>query len=270
VLARLGIYRGMVFQNQMSDLLAKKGVRTFKDLVHPAYADDPQYRYKVQIIASDVTQQRLLVLPRDAHLLGIEPDNLEVARAVRMSMSIPIFFVPVLHRNPRTKQLHIIVDGSLLSGFPVWLFDEDGMPQWPTFGLRLVEGDPKSSLATTVPPAASAGRIGRLVTFGKSLIDTMQNAHDRLYLERDVFARTIAIPTLGVDPHNFNVSATEVAHLYESGRAATRAFLQTWNFHAYIAAFRTGKPTSRRQEITEDMLRAAALLPAVAPKPPQE
>ena len=91
-----------------------------------------------------MTSHELLVLPRDARKLGIEPDELEVALAVRMSMSIPIFFEPVLHENPETGETHIIVDGGMLSNFPVWLFDcEDGEPDWPTFGLLLVEPKPK-------------------------------------------------------------------------------------------------------------------------------
>src|SRR5436305_307633 len=79
----------------------------------------------VQVIASDLSKERMLVLPRDARdQLGIDPDELEVARAVRMSMSIPMFFDPVVHQNPaNANEEHVIVDGGLLSNFPIWLFD---------------------------------------------------------------------------------------------------------------------------------------------------
>ena len=72
----------------------------------------------------------MLVLPRDAReYLGIDPDELEIARAVRMSMSIPMFFDPVVHRNPTdTSDEHVIVDGGLLSNFPIWLFDSPAGP----------------------------------------------------------------------------------------------------------------------------------------------
>jgi NTE family protein len=97
-----GIYEGDAFLAWMTDILAAKGVRTFRDLVHtnPEYANDPRYRYKVRVIASDITGRSLLALPQDAVKLGIEPDDLNVALAVRMSMSIPIFFEPVRFRNP--------------------------------------------------------------------------------------------------------------------------------------------------------------------------
>src|SRR5512143_1962650 len=74
--------------------------------------------------------------------LGVDPDELEVALAVRMSMSVPLVFEPVRFRNPETKETHLMVDGGLLSNFPVWLFDPgNAMPVCPTFGLLLVEKD---------------------------------------------------------------------------------------------------------------------------------
>ena len=55
-----------------------------------------------------------------------------------MSMSIPVFFEPVRFPNPGTREEHLIVDGGMLSNFPVWLFDAE-VPQWPTFGLKLTQ-----------------------------------------------------------------------------------------------------------------------------------
>ena len=153
LLLDLGIYEGDRFLAWIRERLAAKGVHTFADLVQEEFADDPRYRSRLQVIASDVTTHELLVLPRDATKLGIEPDELDVALAVRMSMSIPIFFEPVRFENPKTGQVHVIVDGGMLSNFPVWLFDcDDGdVPEWPTFGLLLVE--PKPEIADRRPPA---------------------------------------------------------------------------------------------------------------------
>ena len=54
----------------------------------------------------------------------MDPDELEIAAAVRMSMSIPIFFDPVVYNGPpQPRRAALIVDGGLLSNFPVWLFD---------------------------------------------------------------------------------------------------------------------------------------------------
>ncbi|MDP8926879.1 MAG: patatin-like phospholipase family protein [Actinomycetota bacterium] len=79
-----------------------------------------RYRYKAQVIASDLTKWRLLVLPRDAPKLGIDdPNDLSVALAVGMSISIPILFESVKFANPKTGREHLIVDGGMLSNFPV-------------------------------------------------------------------------------------------------------------------------------------------------------
>jgi NTE family protein len=66
-----GIYEGEAFLQWMTSLLEAKGVRTFGDLVRRPEAE-LRYRYKLQVIASDLTEERLLVLPMDAHRLGIE------------------------------------------------------------------------------------------------------------------------------------------------------------------------------------------------------
>jgi NTE family protein len=252
-----GIYVGQAFLEFMRDHLQTKGKKTFKDLVHPDFADDPRYRYRVQVIASDITNHRLLVLPQDAGLLGIEPDDLEVALAVRMSMSIPIFFEPVRILNHQTGQEHLIVDGGILSNFPVWLFDSNGIPEWPTFGLLLVESEPERSMAERLPrPERRRGTVGQTVDYVKSLVMTMLEAHDRMYVEKANFARTIPIATLGVSTTEFNLSKDRAVALYESGRAAAEKFLQTWNFERYIAEFRQGKEHSRLEEISEAMRRA--------------
>src|SRR4029453_6385237 len=83
ILLDRGIYEGQRFYDWMKGLLDAKGVRTFRDLVIEG-EDDPKYRSRLQVVVSDVTGRRLLVLPKDAGKLGYkDPDDLEVALAVR-------------------------------------------------------------------------------------------------------------------------------------------------------------------------------------------
>src|ERR671913_2461136 len=220
ILKDRGIYEGKSFLEWMSGLLENKGVRTFGDLVRRPEAE-PRYRYKLQVMVSDLTEQRLLVLPKDAHLLGIEdPDELSVALAVRMSMSIPLFFEPVSFTNPKTGSEHLLVDGGMLSNFPVWLFDSDE-PLWPTIGVKFIEDDPRAPLAA---PQVRGGIFG-LVDYARSLVETMMEAHDRFYLEETDFHRTIAIDPLGVRTTEFDLSRERGLELYASGRAAAEEFL---------------------------------------------
>jgi NTE family protein len=257
LLKDLGLYEGKFFQNWMAERLAAKGKRTFGDLVVDPEERDLRYRYKLHVVASDVTQRRLLVLPRDAASLGVEPDELEIAYAVRMSMSMPFFFEPVQHVNPKTNRVHTIVDGGMLSNFPIWLFDTPPgeEPGWPTFGMLLVEANHKVSVAERLPePEHTRRGAGGLVAFVKALAHTTMEFHDRLYVEKADFARTIPIDTLGVRTTEFDLPRERALELYESGRKAAETFLADWDFEAYIAKFRSGRARAgRRREIASEL-----------------
>jgi NTE family protein len=249
LLVERGIYEGRFFQRWMTELLEAKDVTTFGQLADET-ADNPKHRYRLRVIVSDVTHRRMLVLPNDAEHLGIHPDELEIAYAVRMSMSIPVFFEPVVHRHPRSGEEHVIVDGGMLSNFPVWLFDREGAePRWPTFGLLLVEPDPKVPIGHRLAGEEHGVARGSLVDYFKSLASTMMEAHDRMYLEQATYARTIPIPTLGVGTTEFDIAPERASALYESGRAAASDFLDQWDLATYVEEFRRGREHSRRESL---------------------
>jgi len=153
----------------------------------------------------------------------------------------------------------VIVDGGMLSNFPVWVFDcnDEEAPDWPTFGLLLVEPDPKVPISERIPkPEHAPHGVHGLVDLLSSMLHTMMEAHDRLYLEKAQYARTIPIPTLGVGTTEFGISRERAEALYESGRSAAEKFLETWNFEAYVAEFRSGKTHSRRAEIAQELEQA--------------
>jgi NTE family protein len=257
VLVTNGVYKGDAFLDWIRGVLHEKGIRTFADLKTKWV--DTKYSSRLQVIASDITARQLLVLPRDAGTLGLEAWELDVALAVRMSMSIPIFFRCVRMRGDDSRE-HLIVDGGMLSNFPVWLFDceDEETPDWPTFGLLLVEPEPEKPVAARIPPPERAplGAKG-LVTLVSGMLHTMMEAHDRLYLEKAQFARTIPIPTLGVGTTEFGISEQRKQALYDSGRAAAEKFLSTWDFDAYLAAFRSGKTHTRSDEVAATYREAA-------------
>jgi NTE family protein len=94
LIRRHGLARGEAFRRWFSKELACK---TFGDV---KAADGVNYRLK--LIAADVTNRSLLVLPDDLRRYRhegepapIDPDDFEIADAARMSMSIPYFFIPV-------------------------------------------------------------------------------------------------------------------------------------------------------------------------------
>jgi len=231
-----GIYEGKYFENWIRELLRKKKVETFKDLILKEYKDDEQYRFRLRVIAADISRGRLLVLPQDAADFGIRPEDLNVAAAVRMSMSIPFFYEPIELRDKKTNQVSYIIDGGVLSNFPVWLFDSEGsVPEWPTLGFKLVE-----------PESGSPHQVRGPVSLLAAMFSTMMEAHDARYIKDENFVRTIPIPTLGIKTTEFDISWERSEALYQSGREAAEKFFAKWNFDAYVAKYRKGEVTPER------------------------
>ena len=231
-----GIYEGKFFEDWIRELLRKKNVETFGDLVLDEYKSNKRFRFKLRIIASDISRGRLLVLPQDIAKYGIRPEDLNVAAAIRMSMSIPFFYEAVPLKNMKNNQVSYIVDGGILSNFPVWLFDPDkGIPERPTFGFKLVE-----------PEEGAPHRVRGPISLLTALFSTMMEAHDARYIEDGNFIRTIPIPTLGVKTTQFNISRKKSEELYQSGRQAAKKFFTTWNFARYVGQYWEAKPETHR------------------------
>ncbi|TJY44616.1 patatin [Cohnella pontilimi] len=222
LLIRKGLYAGDALERWIQGLLAAKGVRVFGDL-------PPD---KVRIIASDITNGKLLVLPNDLASYGIDPSRFPVARAIRMSTSIPYFFDPVMLRHPwklRKKRTggepakiksSYIVDGGLLSNFPLWLFEKEvvmGSPI-PVIGFQMVG-------RTEHKP----NRIVGPITMFQAMFETMLGAHDERYIEEHNRLRTIKIPTLGVGTTEFDLSPEKSEKLYEAGLEAGKKFFRSWD-----------------------------------------
>ena len=259
ILLDLGIYEGKAFEDWITSMLGPRG----RDHVRRSRARG-RGRSPLALEAVGDRLRRdearaARAAPRDAAKLGVEPDDLDVAQAVRMSMSIPIFFEPVRFENPKTGETHVLVDGGMLSNFPVWIFDcATEAPDWPTFGLLLVEPKPEIQVAVRVKEAARQDRgVSAIVGYVKSLAQTMMEAHDRIYVAQATYARTIPIPTLGVSTTDFELTRERKLELYDAGREAAEKFLATWDFDAYVAEFRSGKERhSRRQALVQELATA--------------
>lgn len=226
-----GIYEGDYFEDWMEEKLKAKGVDTFAAFM------DENGDSRLKLIASDVTQREMIILPDDLPRYGINPAEFSVARAARMSMSIPYFFEPVelsvrtpyIDGSQRNRRKCFIVDGGLLSNFPVWLFDakEGTAPQWPTYGFKLLEPDSDKPSQSKWPHQ-----------FIMSLVTTMMDAHDKAYIDQANYQRTIGIPTMGIQTTQFDLSQADKDLLLRSGQEAAIRFFEQWNFAAHNAEFR--------------------------------
>ena len=244
VLLRRGWCRGDYLYSWLSERLGEQNVRTFADLrmkdqeADRALLDTPGRDYRFVAMASDVSHGRLVRLPWDYEgRFHVDPDETPVAEAVRASMSIPYYFVPARLTDHIDGGTTWMVDGGMLSNFPVDVFDRtDGDdPRWPTFGIKL-SGRPRDNRLNDVRG---------IVTLSKAMVTTMTGFYDRMHIDRaEVVARTIFVDTLGVKATDFALSNETAERLYESGRRAATDFLDgddtrpAWDFEEYKRRFR--------------------------------
>jgi len=228
ILFHQGMYKGQYVLDWVTDQLQKAGKHTFADLRldDPGAAPDLQHTYRLVVMSSDLSAGRLVRLPWDYQAdLDVDPDGQPIAEAVRMSMSIPIFYEPWRVGNS------CFVDGGMLSNFPVGVFDrtDDAEPRFPTFGIRL-SGRPDANQA----PQKISGTLDLM----KAMVATMMNFHDQMWLDqRSVVDRTIFVECGKLKATDFDLTKTDQDMLYQNGRAAATAFLDTWDWEAWKKAY---------------------------------
>jgi len=250
-----GMAPGKYFSEWMGEQLGNsplakslgKSVLTFSDVRRrdlppkselPDVSDEKYERakYRLHVIGSDITTGRMVILPddlpdyEDKHGKAYDKDSFPIVDAVRMSMSYPFLFSPVtLHREGKPVY---VVDGGLLSNFPIWLFDSPN-PKRPTWGFRL---HPGSNVEEGLP-YRNIPRPLWAVPLLKAMFSAATEAWDRELLAHVVSARTVSIPTHDVKTTNFNLTAAEADGLYEWGEASARAFFADEPQQTYLNSF---------------------------------
>lgn len=204
---RLGLYQGKALENWFLEKLAAKNVYTFSDLP-PG---------KLKLVASDLTNGKMIVLPDDLEGYGVSSETFPVARALRMSCGIPFFFEPVQLKVGKGET--IVVDGGVLSNFPMWIFEDDrGNKERPVVGLKL------SRSQDEMP----GHKIDNALDLFESLFSTMKNAHDEKYISRKHEKNIIFIPVDDYSATQFDMDEETKEALMEAGRSSTIQFLKTW------------------------------------------
>jgi NTE family protein len=226
LIRRRGLARGEYLRRWLDEQL---GGRTFASVSRNG-------RSHLKLIAADVTRRELLVLPddlRNYRLRGgdgpIDPDGFRLADAVRMSMTLPYFFEPVELVHHRSGNVSTIVDGAVVVGFPVWIFDvEDRDPVRPTFGLRLTGVRDHGARLDRRP-----ARARRPVRLGSDVFHTAMEGWDRRFMSHSTRIRTCPVPASDVGMTDFRLTPLEQTELVENGRRAARRFLDSFSLEDY-------------------------------------
>lgn len=222
-----GLYKGDYLHDWIAGQLHNCSVTTFADLKLPDSQDlPPEQQYKLVIVTADLSKGELVYLPWDYHKYGLDPDTQTVASAVRTSMSIPFFYKPArIGRNT-------LVDGGILSNFPVDIFDapKGTTPKWPTFGIKLSARE-KSTLVTPRPVTGP-------LSLASALYATVINGHDQRHLDNPVtLARTMFVDSDNIQATNFDITKDQQDLLFKNGQKAAQKFLNGWDFTQFKKDF---------------------------------
>ena len=184
-----GLSSGDTFEQWMDDKLEGK---SFKDL-----------SMDLHILATDVNGGGPIVFNKEN-----SPD-LKISKAVRFSMSIPIFF------SFKSYKDHILVDGAILSEDAI--FQDWGADGTPVICFRL-----KSEQVTDKPFKKSWLPI---VQYVMMLIRTFMTAMSREYVHDQYWKNTIIVNTGKLSPVDFNMSIQDKETLYAIGYETALEFI---------------------------------------------
>lgn len=206
---QMGIYKGNKFEQWLYEQLARKNIYTFNDFKH----------HQLKIIISDLTLGRLVVMPDDLErLYGIDSKSFPVATAVRISAGFPYFFMPKRLRG-KNKRKSIVVDGGLLSNFPLWVFeDENGQKKRPLLGVTLSDSVEN----------AKQHKINHALDMFQALFSTMKQAHDARYISTSKQNNVIFIPVENIQAVDLSIGKQAKERLIRLGREKADHFLQYW------------------------------------------
>jgi predicted acylesterase/phospholipase RssA len=221
----------------------------------------------LSLVAADTTDNQLLILNHRT-----APD-LPVIYGVRMSMSVPLLWHEVIWQPEwglyRGKDIsgNTVVDGGLLSNFPIELFLSDQPQVTAVMGTKttapeMVLGfliDEKAEVPGAPPGKGGAMDLGfevgqlRTVERISGLMNTMIQAHDKSVM--DIYEHLVVrLPAKGYGTIEFDMSTERREALVNAGRQATVDFFK------------------RAEAATPGVLSGAASLAFTGPSPvsPQE
>jgi NTE family protein len=226
-----GLYEGDYLSTWLTEQLGSLGVVTFDDLRVPGVMDDApmRERYRLVVVAADISRQQVISLPWDFPRYGLDPDRQPVAHAVRASASIPFFFEPVIMHGTGTSGDSTLVDGGLLWNFPLDIFAPDGSPGTKVIGVKL------SAKVVVEPPANPSNGVWGLAW---DCLSTLLGSHERYHISNSgADGRIIFVNAGSISSLDFDIDSAAQDQLFVAGNDAALRWLG-----ARVSAQSTSQP----------------------------
>ncbi len=104
-----GLYSMNQLEKYLDNLLIMKNKRYFSDF-------KVGNNYKVIFITTCLKLRKIFVLPHDLSLIGIDPDDFQIAKAACMSACLPLVY------EPYNINGYVFLDGGISDNFPIWCY----------------------------------------------------------------------------------------------------------------------------------------------------
>jgi NTE family protein len=229
-----GWYKGDRFTEWIADLIEKKTGNaniTFKELHQ--LKQEKKY-LDLYLTATSLTWQRTVILSHETF-----PD-MKIRDAVRISMSIPLYFQAVLidengeilPKPDTLKKYDVLVDGGFIANYPVNLFDDKkyigddtgNFFNYQTLGLRL---DRENQIVYDREGKGLAPyEVHNFITYIEAMYNMIIENLNRSSLTNEDWNRTISINTMNIGQKVRKISRHQKQMLINSGEAGVRDFFE--------------------------------------------
>lgn len=200
------------------DYTKKRPPYTFSDFKNPSLHKNNRPFYDLYIVGTNLSMKTSKVFSYETTPM------MEVAQAVRISMSIPLFFEAVITDDSNVSgnsQQNVFCDGGAMKNYPLNMFD------YPRYNPYLYYGTNMDTLGVRFKSTLKYSEIDNLLIYIESLLHLssyiQQESYENNPLNKE---RSIVIDTDDISPLNFNVEVNDDAYrfLYNKGYYSAKDF----------------------------------------------
>lgn len=218
---KFGWYSSAYFHNWLQSIIADQcngnADATFGDFRELGFRD-------LHIVVSNISRHRAEVFSANS------TPNVSVADAVRMSMSIPLFFEALRFDGTRMGSGDYYVDGGLFNNYPIHVFDH---PEYAKQSRLYQDGVNLETLGLFLFPsnlydADNVDDPKHLWEYLDLIVRSLNDSRQKSNLAENVAdkQRTIEISDCGISSTQFDLSpdSKEYRQLFSEGRMAVEKF----------------------------------------------
>ncbi len=228
---KYGWYKGDNFIKWLEKIIKSKTGNseiTFKELQEKGFK-------QLYVTGTSMNKQKLLIFSSETY------PQMKVKDAVRISMSIPLYFEAVFidsigqvyKKHQGVKNLDVVVDGGIMGNFPIFMFDSIGVdsfnnkiriPNYKTIGVR-IDSDlqiKSDSLDRALVPVQISNISDYLQAF---YLIVLENLNRNKLISED-WERTISVSSAGISPKIRKLTKEEKEALILSGEQHTLEFIK--------------------------------------------